>query len=91
LLVVSAVAVIGCAKPGSKSASAWLLALLERKPRKVSPLRSVCEAAIGGADRGAVALASKMARIVWAMMATGAAYRGSKTVAAPAAEAATVA
>jgi len=31
------------------------------------------------------------AMIVWAMMATGAAYRGSKTVAAPAAGAATVA
>jgi len=62
-----------------------VLALLERKPRKVSPLRSVCEAAIGGADRGAVALANKMARIVWAMMATGAAYRGRKKVATPAA------
>jgi len=62
--------------------------LLERKPRKLSPLRSVCEAATGGADRGAVALANKMARIVWAMMATGEAYRGSKTVATPAAGAA---
>ena len=37
--------------------------------------RSVCEAAIGGADRGAVALANKTARIVWAMMARGEAYR----------------
>lgn len=75
LLVVGAMAVIRFAKPGSKSASAWLLALLERKPRKVT----------------AVALANKMARIVWAMMATGEAYRGSKKVAMPAAGAAAAA
>jgi transposase len=60
LLVVGAMAVIRHAKPGSKSASAWLLQLLERKPRKVA----------------AVALANKIARIVWAMMARGQAYRG---------------
>ncbi len=59
LLVLGATAVIRYAKPGSKSASAWLLALLERKPRKLA----------------AVALANKMARIVWAMMANGTAYR----------------
>ena len=59
LLVVGAMAVIRYAKPGSKSASAWLLQLLERKPRKLA----------------AVALANKMARIVWAMMARGEAYR----------------
>jgi len=53
--VLGATAVIKYAKPGSKTASAWLLALLERKPRKVA----------------AVALANKMARVVWAMMATG--------------------
>jgi len=75
LLVVGAMAVIRYAKPGSKTASAWLLALLERKPRKVA----------------AVALANKMARIVWAMMATGEAYRGSRKVAAPAAGAAAAA
>jgi len=69
LLVLGATAVIQYAKPGSKTASAWLLALLERKPRKLA----------------AVALANKMARIVWAMMATGEAYRGSKKVATPAA------
>ena len=62
LLVVGAMAVIRYAKPGSKSASAWLLALLERKPRKLA----------------AVALANKMARIVWAMMANGKAYRGKR-------------
>jgi transposase len=59
LLVVGAMAVIRYAKPGSKSASAWLLQLLERKPRKVA----------------AVALANKIARIIWAMMARGEAYR----------------
>ena len=43
--------------------------MLERKPRKLA----------------AVALANKMARIVWAMMATGEAYRGSKKLAMQAA------
>ena len=74
LLVVGAMAVVRYAKPGSKSASAWLLALLERKPHKVA----------------AVALANKMARIAWAMMATGEAYRGKKA-AMQAAEAAAIA
>lgn len=59
LLVVGATAVIRHAKPGSRSASPWLLQLLERKPRKLA----------------AVALANKMARIVWAMMTRGEAYR----------------
>lgn len=59
LLVLGATAVIRHAnRPGSK-ASAWLLGLLERKPRKLA----------------AVALANKMARIVWAMMTRGEAYR----------------
>jgi transposase len=75
LLVLGATTVIRFAKPGSKSASAWLLNLLERKPRKLA----------------AVALANKMARIVWAMMATGEAYRGSKKVAIQAAGAAAAA
>jgi transposase len=82
LLVVGATALIRCAKPGSKSASAWLLQLLERKPRKLA----------------AVALANKMARVVWAepakapttavvgmpaegMMARGEAYRRQPTAA----------
>ena len=55
LLVVGAMAVIRYAKPGSKSATAWLLQLLERRPRKVA----------------AIAMANKMARIIWAMMARG--------------------
>ena len=57
LLVLGATAVIQHAKPGR--ASAWLLALLERRPRKLA----------------AVALANKMARIIWAMMTHGEAYR----------------
>lgn len=59
LLVVGAMAVIRHAKPGSRSASPWLLKLLERRPRKLA----------------AVALANKMARVVWAMMARGQDYR----------------
>jgi len=59
LLVVGATSVIRHAKPGRKGCSAWLLQLLGRKPRKLA----------------AVALANKMARIVWAMMARGEAYR----------------
>jgi len=59
LLVVGAMAVLRFAKPGSKSASAWLLQLLERRPRKVA----------------AVALANKVARVIWAMMARGEVYR----------------
>jgi transposase len=55
LLVVGAMAVIRYAKPGSKSATDWLLKLLERRPRKVA----------------AIALANKMARIIWAMMGRG--------------------
>ena len=70
LLVLGATAVIRHAVPGraaadpnshtpGKAASAWLLALLKRRPRKVA----------------AIALANKMARIAWAMMASGQAYR----------------
>jgi len=65
LLVVGATAVIRYARPGSRSASGWLLQLLERKPRKLA----------------AVALANKMARIIWAMMARGEAYRRQPTAA----------
>jgi transposase len=65
LLVVGATAVIRHVKPGKPSASAWLLALCERKPRKLA----------------AVALANKTARIVWAMMVRGEAYRRQPVVA----------
>jgi transposase len=60
LLVSGAMAVIKSAQvPGSKLATEWLLKLLARRPRKVA----------------AVALANKMARMIWAMMTTGEAYR----------------
>jgi transposase len=59
LLFVRAMSIIRFAKPGSKSASAWLLQLLERKPRKLA----------------AVTLATKTARIVWVMMLPREAYR----------------
>ena len=59
LLVLGATAVIRHARPGRPGVSAWLLALLQRRPRKLA----------------AVALANKMARIVWAMMTRGEAYR----------------
>lgn len=65
LLVVGATAVIRHAKPGKSSVSDWLLQLLARKPRKLA----------------AVALANKTARIVWAMMARGEAYRRSPVIA----------
>jgi transposase len=59
LLVLGATAVIRHAKPARPGVSAWLLALLERKPRKLA----------------AVALANKMARVIWAMLTSGEAYR----------------
>ena len=62
LLVLGATAVIRHAKAENAKhgrVSAWLLALLERRPRKLA----------------AVALANKMARIIWAMMTRGEAYR----------------
>ena len=62
LFVVGTMAVIRQAKPGSKSASPWLLQLLERRPRKLA----------------AVALANKMARTAWAMMTSGEAWRMPK-------------
>jgi transposase len=62
LFVVGAMAVIRQAKPGSKTASPWLLQLLERRPRKLA----------------AVALANKMARTAWAMMTSGEAWRMPK-------------
>jgi transposase len=59
LLVLGATSVIRRARQGSRLATPWLLQLLARKPGKLA----------------AVALANKMARIVWAMMARGEAFR----------------
>jgi transposase len=60
LLVSGATAVIRhAARPGSKLATSWLLKLLQRRPRKLV----------------VVALANKMARIAWAIMSSGEAYR----------------
>jgi transposase len=67
LLVTGATAVIRFAtRPGNKHASEWLLKLLRNKPRKLV----------------AVALANKMARIAWAMMKSGEAYRRPTAIAA---------
>ena len=46
-------------RPGSRQMTDWLRPLLQRKPRKLT----------------AVALANKMARMAWAMMTSGEAYR----------------
>jgi transposase len=60
LLVSGAMSVINAAiRFGEQRTTEWLRALLRRKPRKVA----------------AVALAKKMARIAWAMMVRGEAYR----------------
>ena len=67
LLVVGATAVIRHAsRPGARRAFLWLTQLLARKPRKLA----------------AVALANKTARIVWAMMTRGEAYRARPLVGA---------
>jgi transposase len=70
LLVTGATAVIRFAtRPGNKHASEWLLNLLQNKPRKLV----------------AVALANKIARMAWAMMRSGEAYRRPTAIAATAA------
>lgn len=66
LLVVGATAVIWQVRRGkSRSASPWLLALLKRKPPKLA----------------AVALANKIARIAWKLMATGESYDARRALA----------
>ena len=64
LLVLGATTVIQFAKPGR--ASRWLIDLLARRPKKL---------AAPGLRRGRLALANKMARILWAMMVSGELYR----------------
>ena len=56
-------------REGSKLATAWLCQLLSRKPRKLA----------------AVALANKMARVVWAVMTSGEVYRHPPAIATAAA------
>ncbi|MEY9435361.1 transposase [Bradyrhizobium elkanii] len=58
LLVIGATAVIQQARRGRGHHSRWLLALIRRKPPKLA----------------AVALANKVARIAWKLMATGESY-----------------
>jgi len=64
LLIIGAQSVLRWSQP--KRASAWLIALLGRRPRKVA----------------AVALANKMARIAWALMVRGGYYNPPKNAAA---------
>jgi transposase len=67
LLVSGATAALAAAlRPGSRHLTDWLRALLLRKPRKLA----------------AVALANKMARIAWAILAHGGTYRRPSVAAA---------
>jgi transposase len=69
LLVNGAMSVIKAARmPGSRLATDWLLGLLARRPAKLV----------------AVALANKMARMIWAMMTRGEAYRRPAAARVPA-------
>jgi transposase len=68
LLVAGATAVIRQARLGRGHPSRWLVALLRRKPPKLA----------------AVALANKVARIAWKLMATGESYDAARINAAPA-------
>ena len=63
LLVVGATSVIRRAKTGDLAAAPWIRSLLERKPARVVT----------------VAMANKTARIVWAVLARGEAYRPATT------------
>jgi transposase len=62
VLVAGATAVIQQAMQGRGHPSPWLIALLKRKPPKLA----------------AVALANKIARIAWRLMATGESYDGAR-------------
>jgi transposase len=71
VLVAGATAVIQQARRGHGRPSPWLLDLLKRKPPKLA----------------AVALANKIARIAWKLMATGESYDGARMQGASAAAA----
>jgi transposase len=62
VLVAGATAVIQQARHGRGHPAPWLIALLKRKPPKLA----------------AVALANKIARIAWKLMATGESYDGAQ-------------
>ena len=62
ILVAGATAVIQQAKRGRGRPLPWLIALLKRKPPKLA----------------AVALANKIARIIWKLMVTGESYDGAR-------------
>ncbi len=64
LLVAGAVAILRHTRNRTTKDAAWVRGLLERKPAKVA----------------AVALANKTARIVWAVMARGEAYRSKDVI-----------
>jgi transposase len=68
VLVAGATAVIQQARHGHGHPSPWVVALLKRKPPKLA----------------AVALANKIARIAWKLMATGESYDGARVLGAPA-------
>ena len=59
VLVAGAMSLIRRAKPAGHTRHAWLVKILERRPTKVA----------------AIALANKMARMIWAMMARGTHYQ----------------
>jgi transposase len=67
VLVVGAMSVIRQARQGKGRRSAWLVGLLQRKLPKLA----------------AVALANKMARVAWKMMATGERYDARRLSPAP--------
>jgi transposase len=69
VLVAGATAVIQRVKHGRGHPSPWVVALLKRKPPKLA----------------AVALANKIARIAWKLMATGESYDGARVPSALAA------
>ncbi|HYV69640.1 MAG TPA: transposase, partial [Pseudolabrys sp.] len=66
LFVVGALSVIRYAKAHGSKHRPWLMALLARRPAKVA----------------AIALANKLARMAWAMMAKGERYRNPVALAA---------
>lgn len=66
LLIVGAHAVLRWTKRGKGMQTPWLLGLIERRPPNVV----------------AVAIANKMARISWALMARGGIYRSAPELAA---------